>query len=266
VLRQGGGAFAVLRILPGTLCAGLAYLAPALDNGGGEEQWLALLGGMSLIAGQRGIVAIRAEAGDDTPEFALLRESDFGVYAHQTIWERPAAPVQGAGIPLRAASPTEVAGLVGALDARSPSLLKQANVPPGTDAECYVLETRHSASGMAAIYRGPGRALIDLYAPVEAHDTARDMINALMAIAGAENTTITCRLRHDMEWIGRHLTEAGFDWFGSQAILVRHTMAHIRRHELKELTVKKGLALTTSHIRELDPARSGAHDTTAQPI
>jgi hypothetical protein len=94
----------------------------------------------------------------------------------------------------------------------------------------------------------------------------RDVIDALVATSGAEHTTITCRLRHDMDWIGRTLTEVGFDWVGSQAILVRHTMAHIRRHALKEVTVKKGLALTTSQLRELDPARSGAHDTTAQPV
>jgi hypothetical protein len=95
VLRQGGGAFAVLRALPGTLYGALDYMAPALDDGGSEEQWLDLICGMSILAGQQGIVGIRAEANDDTPEFALLREADFGVYARQTVWER--SPRRGRG-------------------------------------------------------------------------------------------------------------------------------------------------------------------------
>jgi hypothetical protein len=266
VLRKDGGAFAVLRCLPGTLYAGLSYLAPALDEGGCERQWLELIGGMSVIAGQRGIVAIRAEVGDDTPEFAALRESEFGVYAHQTIWDRPPAPVECVETALRPISSSEAAGLVDAWNARAPSLLRQANVPLGADAECYVLENRHSASGMAAVYRGGQRILVDLYMSLEAHEAARAMIEGLMSVVGAGSTTVTCRLRHDMEWLGRHLTDEGFEWLGSQAVMVRHTMAHVRGHALKELPVRKGMALTTSHIRELEPTGPGTQDTTAQPV
>lgn len=266
VLREGRGAYAVLRTLPGTLCAGLGYIAPGLQQGGDEDRWTELIGGMSILAGQSGIVAIRAEVDDDTPEFDVLRLADFGVYAHQTLWERAAAPVSLADAALRAVSPDEVAGLVDAWGPRTSPLLRQANVPPGTDAECFVLEAQHSVAGMAAVYRGNGRALVDLFVPSDAHEAARDIVNALMSVAGAETTTITCRLRHDMEWVGRHLTEAGFDWHGSQAIMVRHTMAHIRRHALKELSVKRGLAPASNTLSELEPARSSAHDTTVQPI
>lgn len=266
VLRKDGGAFAVLRCLPGTLYAGLSYLAPALDKGGREAQWLELIGGMSVIAGQRGIVAIRAEVGDDTPEFAALRESEFGVYAHQTLWERPPGPAKPAETELRAVSASEAACLVDAWNAHTPSLLRQANVPPGPDAECYVLETCHSARGMAAVYRGGQRVLIDLCVPLESHEAAGAMIDGVLSVVGAQSTSVTCRLRHDMEWLGRHLMDEGFEWLGSQAVMVRHTMAHIRGHALKELPVRKGMALTTSHIRELEPAGPGVQDTTAQPV
>ena len=272
VMRQGGGAFGLLRSLPDTQSAGLSYLAPGLDQGGREEQWLALIGGMSVIAGQRGIVAIRAEAGDDTPEFAVLREAEFGVYAHQSLWERPAGPAEGGTSLLEAASADEVSGLMGMIDARSPSLLRQITLPPGNEAECYVLGTRR-ASGMVAVYRGAGRVLADLYLSIEAHEKAPDMVTSLLAIAGAEANTVICRVRHDMEWIGRHLAEAGFDWSGSQAILVRHTMAHIRRHTVMELPAKRGMIPNASHIvrgeppqRRPDPARPASHERTHQPV
>jgi hypothetical protein len=266
VLRDGGGALAVLRGLAGTQCAGLGYIAPALDRGGSEGQWLALISGMGLLAGQRGIAAIRAEVGDDTPEFAALRECDFGIYAHQTLWERPAGPVDGDGSALRAASADEVASLMSGWDAHTPSLLRQANVLPGMDAECYVLDVRHSAHGVAAIYRNGQRALVDLYAPLDAHEAARGLIDGLMDTLGAETTAITCRLRHDMEWLGRHLTDAGFEWLGPQAVMVRHTLAHIRQHTTKELAVKRGMALPTTHIRGLEPAGPGVPEATIRTI
>jgi len=266
VLRKNGGALAVLRSLPEALCAGLGYIAPGLGEGGSEEQWLTLIGGMSLLAGQRGIVAIRAEVGDDTPEFAVLRECDFGIYAHQTLWERPAGLAEGGGSLLRAASPDEVSALIGAWDAHTPSLLRQANVLPGADAECYVLDARHRASGAAAIYRSGRRALADVYVPPDEHEAARALIDGLTGILAAEKTAITCRLRHDMEWLGRYLTDAGFGWLGSQAIMVRHTMAHVWQQASKELTVKQGMALTTTHIQGLDTARPGAHEPNTRPI
>lgn len=266
VLKQQGSAFGVLRCPPKTLYAGLAYLAPALDAGGSEEQWLELIAGMSILAGRQGIAAIRAEVGDDTPEFTALREAEFGIYAHQTLWERPPAPIERTRPSVRAAAPQEVGPLVEALNARAPSLLRQANVPLGTDAECYVLDAPNAASGMAAVYRGSRRALIDLYLPLDAHCAAETILSALMGILDAEAYAVTCRLRQDMEWLGTRLSDAGFQWVGSQAIMVRHTLAHIRHHALKDIKIKKGLALPTTNIRETEPAAPGVPDTTAQPM
>lgn len=263
VLREEGGAMAVLRRPSGTLHAGLSYIAPALDTGDCQDRWRDLICGMSILAGQEGIVAIRAEVNDDSPELAVLREAEFATYAHQTLWQRPAAPILRTKSALRVANPREAASLVESLNMRAPALLRQVNMPVRIDAECYMLDGQ---CGMAAVHRGGRQVLIDLYLPPEAHDAARNMLAALMSLVNASANTITCRLQQDTDWAGSHLAESGFERLGSQAVMVRHTMAHIHQHVTKELSTGPRMALPTTETRAIEPTVSGVHEATSQPV
>ncbi len=240
VLRDEPSGLGVLAHPPGALCAGLAYLSPALQGSDLIPTWQALLDGLTLMAGREGIVALRAEVDEqDSLVFETLRRSDFGVYARQTLWrgrlEGTHPRLEGS---VRRASPREISQATAAWNARLPGLLRQVNLLPDTATECYLLDERLTPCGLAAVYRGGRRALIDLYLPLEAGDQAEQVLGSLLALLQPDLTAVTVRLRHDMEWLGNLLTRAGFECHSAQAVMIRHTLAHVRKHSFKTAPVK----------------------------
>jgi len=245
-LRAPEAGIGILNYPPGANCAGLAYLAPALDSEAGQSLWFALLDGLTAKAGEQGVVAIRAEVDDAAPAaFETFRRCDFAVYARQTLWAgSPPIDISGRRA-LRRAGADEIDAAHDAWNARLPGLIRQAQ-GPAKSAEQYALDERHSPSGFAAMHRGKGRALIDLYLPLEGADQADQIVGDVLAAVGRTARKIVFRLRHDMEWVGNPLKQAGFECVGSQAVMIRHTLARVQHYSFKTIPAKTGPLPTES--------------------
>jgi hypothetical protein len=232
VLREGdGGGFGMLWQGVNSMHARLAYLSPTFEQGGSEGLWLSLLDGMTLLAGQKGIVTIRAEAPEDWTAFEVLRRADYAVYAHQTIWVRPPAPAVSE-MSLRPAHPREVRILGTRYYARGTGLLKMVDSLPEASAQYYVLSDCQEGKGLIGVYRGDKYILADLYVTPEAKGEVNALIRGLLTMSN-QGLPVVCRLRHDMKWLGNDLSEAGFDYQCTQAIMLRHTLAGMRQNPFK---------------------------------
>jgi hypothetical protein len=251
VLRAPRPGLAVLSYPAGALCAGLAYIAPALDEKATESMWLRLLDGVTAYAGEQGIGAIRAEVDEnDRVAFEALRRTDFAVYTRQTLWAGLPTRRAEARAKLRRAEPAEIKATAESWNTRVPGLLRQAQVLPDHMAECYLLDERHSPCGLAAVHRGSQRALVDLYMPLESARQVEAILEMLLPLVSKNARQIVFRLRHDMEWLGNPLERLGFDAVGTQVVMIRHTLAHVQHYSFKTAPAKTG-PLPTAGIVEL---------------
>lgn len=250
VLREGSsGGFGVLWQGVNTMHARLAYLAPTLDQGGTESLWFSLLDGITQLAGQKGIVTIRAEVPEEWDSFEVLRRADYAVYAHQTLWARPPVDGNDYETTLRPAQPGEVRLLATRHYARGTGLLKMVDSFSEASAEYYVLRDWPECKGLIRIYHGNKCLLADLYVTPEAKNEAAPLVRGLLALAN-HGGPIMCRLRHDMEWLGNRLIEEGFDYLCNQAVMLRHTLAGVRQDPFKVM------ALQTEAIKHPIPSRN----------
>jgi hypothetical protein len=248
VLKEPKVGLGVLSYPAGAVCAGLAYLAPELDSDASVPLWFDLLDGLTYFAGQQGVVALKAEVSeDDVDVFQALRQCDFAVYARQTLWQGTAErnKVSGNGL-VRRASPAEVQAVTDAWNARLPGLLRQAKLLPEPSAECYVLSDNRSARGMAALYRGARRTLVDIFLSLESSDDAEQFVRSVLAHVGQASGRIVVRLRHDMEWLGNPLERLGFHMTASQVVMIRHTLAQAKRYSFKKVPAAPGTIPTTN--------------------
>jgi hypothetical protein len=248
VLKEPKVGLGVLSYPAGAVCAGLAYLAPELDGDASTSLWFDLLDGLTYFAGRQGVVALKAEVNEgDADVFQTFRQSDFAVYARQSLWQGPAeqSKISGNGL-IRRASPAEVQAVTDAWNARLPGLLRQAKFLPGPSAECYVLMESRAPRGMAAVYRGAQQTLVDIFLSLESSDDAEQFVRSVLAHVGQASGRVVVRLRHDMEWLGNPLERLGFYMASSQVVMIRHTLAQAKHYSFKKVPAVPGTLPTTN--------------------
>jgi hypothetical protein len=229
VLRtSGGGALAQMHYLPDVHYARLAYVAPALAEGASEALWLAMLDGMTAVAGARGMVTIIAEVSDDIPEFELLRRAGYAVYARQDLWVRSPAPAPSPSFQLRAARNAEdqqaLLSLYGSL---VPGLIKHVEPPPTVADQCFLVDGKRGSEGLVAVYEGANGVLLETYLLPNSLRTSTELLTAALNIVNAVGKAVYCRVRDYMGSQSNTLSDAGFQHLGPQAVMYRHTAARI---------------------------------------
>ena len=232
----------------GAVCAGLAYLAPKLDDGTSTTLWFDLLDGLTQFAGREGVVALKAEVNEEDSEvFQTFRQCDFAVYARQTMWhgEVKRSKVSDNGL-VRRASSSEFQAVTDSWNARLPGLLRQAKLLPEASAECYVQNESRAPRGMAALYRGAHQTLVDIFLSLESSDDAELFVRSVLAHVGQASGRVIVRLRHDMEWLGNPLERLGFRMAGSQVVMIRHTLAQAKHYSFKKVPAAPGTIPTTN--------------------
>lgn len=248
VLKEPHTGLGVLSYPAGAVCAGLAYLSPALDSDALIPIWQELLDGLTYVAAQHGIVALKAEVNeDDIDVFETFRHCDYAVYARQTLWQGSTKGMEAVdrGF-IRRADAYEVREASDAWNARLPGLLRQAKLLPEPSAECYLLDHAHAPRGLAAVYRGARQTLVDVFLSLESGHDAEQILRNLLPHVGQASGNVVVRLRHDMEWVGNPLERLGFARTASQVVLIRHTLAQAKRYSFKRMDASPGTVPTTN--------------------
>jgi len=166
----------------------------------------------------------------------LLRYADFAIYAHQDLWLRQPAPVSGPVGELRPAQALDMPAVLALYSTLVPGLIKQAEPPPTAADLCYLAHrSEDGISGMVAAWRGVRFALIEVYLRPEIQREARGIINAALLHLQADSRPVYCRLRRYIGWPDSLLDDLGFTHLATQAFMVRHLAARIKRHVGKKL-------------------------------
>jgi hypothetical protein len=230
--------------------ASLAYIAPALENGADEALWLALLDGLTAAAGQQGAVSLIAEVDETSQALELLRRAGFATYTRQDLWLRPPSPLDIAACPLRSVSPADAPLVLSLYNMLSPGLIKHMEPPPNQADICYLYEGEDGVIGMAPVYRGSQRTLIELYLLPDAYHEALSFAAGVLAAVRADIRPIVCRLRCYMGYPDSALAKLGFHLLASQAVMVRHTAARVTHQAFKPLPdVEGGIPMATPIAR-----------------
>jgi hypothetical protein len=232
-----------------------------------EDAWLDLLNYMVRHAGEKGVFRIFAKLSVDSPELDLFNQLGFHAYTHENLFylhhhqhiERPA------NFKLNLQRSKDHWHIQRLYEAVTPSQVQHAEHTNKDSWELPRNYTRSIKETAWAVYEGEH---IAAYVRLVNHkhkylltimnlDNWRvhlpDLVRfALANIKPEEDVTVYCSVRAYQSEQESVLEDAGFQFFGKQAVLVKHTVHYIRKTEK---------ALNAVRDRRLELARSTANPT-----
>ncbi len=255
VLRE---ALAQLRYALDDHHAHVAYLAPSLEHGADESLWMAVLDGLTKVAGERGATSVIAEVDEESPAVVVLRRCGFAIYARQTIWYRPPSHLPMLSSRVRRAGPADEPGMMTLYAALVPGLMQQVEPPPTATDHQYVLDGNEGIEGMIAACLGWQGALIEICLHPKAHERAPEMIVGALAHLRARTHPVYCRVRRYEVWPDSALEELGFDRVGEQVMMVRHTAVRLPTRVISALpAIEESHVPLTTIVRHTTPTQQG---------
>jgi len=245
--RSSGGGLGQLHFVSGTQQARLAFVTPSMQDGASEQFWLAMLDGLTIMAGKRGAINIIAEVAKSAVEFEAFRQVGFAAYTRQDLWVRRPLPVTSPPNPPRIDVKPDISSVLSLYNTLSPGLIKQIEPPPTLASRCHVLSSDHGVCGLAAIYKTGQVVLVEPYLNANKSVEPRDFLSAVLKTVRADRRTIYCRLRDYMGIPTGAMRDHGFEHFSSQVAMFRHTTVRASLQTYKLVEQAEGrVALPTS--------------------
>lgn len=260
--------FIQLRIATTGPQAHVLYISPRLDGAESDNgeyspetgMWLELLDEAVAGLGQRGIQHIIAEADEIGPELRILRRAGFAVYTRQDIWKVDADsynPYEGEARQLVQSQAGDEWDLQLLYANTVPRLVQLAEpAPPLHEGNVWVLREAEDLSAFVQIRRGSSSAWLRFFIHPEAEADADAIVaGALRTVFTDSPRTVYCCVRRYESWLPTSLIRHGFEIWGSQAVMVRHTVHHLPRAMPEVVTVREGQTLTASSplVRNFHP-------------
>ncbi|MBP6472262.1 MAG: hypothetical protein KBE23_19620 [Chloroflexi bacterium] len=198
-----------------------------------ETVWLALLDQAVVEMGNRGKHSLVAEVSEIGYELPILRRAGFAVYTRQDIWvlengtRNP--PPQTAVLSQR--QPTDDWDIQLLYANTVPRLVQMVEtLPPLTNGESWVLREEGEVTAFVHIQKGPLASWLRLLIHPDAESRVDEIVAAALHIAKpAIACPVFCCVRRYQSWLQGPLNRAGFSLWGSQAVMVRHTVKHQRK-------------------------------------
>lgn len=221
--------------------------AVACSSGEHEEMvWAQILDELTALAGRYGAHTVLAQVADDDPRFAVLRRSDFLVYTRQEIWRLTSAGADPATERLRRERSADRWGVQQLIANTVPLLIQQIEAADPTGLGLVWLE-KGDLMAYVCVHRGSHGHWIQTYLHPQGDEEAGSLIlEAVSHCVPSFEAPLYCCVRRYQEWLNRPLADLGFEWMGSQAVMVRHTTARRGQPELSPAAVRDtGLEVTS---------------------
>ncbi len=247
-LRQPGAdlrAFGQMRVASGHPQARLTALA--LSPEGHESMvWPQMLDVLTAQAGRSGVQTVLAQIADDGPGFEILRRSDFLVYTRQEIWSLDSTIADLGEKQLRVEDPGDQWHLQQLVANTVPRLVQQIE-PVEPTGHGLVWMDGDSCLAYVCARRGQRGTWLQLYMHPEVDRDAHLILRqAVVHYEPSPAAPLYCCVRRYQKWLTQSLVDLGFVSVGSQAVMVRHTVARVTRPELTPISVHdKGLEATS---------------------
>ncbi|MGH2522302.1 MAG: hypothetical protein ACRDH2_07350 [Anaerolineales bacterium] len=238
-------AFGQLRHRPGQELARVLFVAPPRVPETAEA-WLRVVEQLAVEAGERGAHNLIAEVNEDSAEFEALRTAGFAIYARQSLWKLMAGGHTQPGastktVALRPGKSSDAIGVSTLYGNIVPRLVQQVEPPPVRIKRGYVLEQGSEVIAFLDVRQGPVGIWLEPYLHPEAYDLSEAVLHTCLDLLtnGNDKPVYVC-VRRYQHWLQEIVARAGFQWMGSQAVMVKRLAARITEPLLKPLTVAEG--------------------------
>lgn len=237
----------------------------ALNDGHGvdaEEAWMSLLEHMVAECGRRGLHSLTAEANESGFELPLLRRTGFAIYTRQDIWVATGVgdgeEVKPRLSPRKSADDWDIQLLYANT---VPRLLQQVEpTPPLHYGEGWVLRQKEDLAAFVHLYDGPAGAWLRLYVHRDAQHRSDEIVAAALQLKEpTPEHPVYCCVRRYQGWLQSSLERAGYQHWGRQVVLVKHTVQH-SQGELRELPAAletQGIPGSTTAMHPIHNSRVG---------
>lgn len=256
----------------------VVYLANSMnvDDESIENVWRVLLERLCQEAGRRGALRVFARLQDNMTVTDSFRRAGFVVYSHDMLWQRepgtpetrpPLAPISATLRPQRG---SDAWGLHSLYRALAPVLTQQSEGltsrdwrPPsrrwfGNGPHAYVLVMSGEVKGCLHVGKRPRETRLRLLAHPDAHEAVRVLLLAGLPELGVDQAQpVTFLIPEYSAWATGILEQAGFRHVGTQALLVKNTVAWVRAAEPRRRPVVKEVLEPASTVPAAPAAANG---------
>lgn len=262
--------------------AHILYLSPQLDaypipadsqeKGGARmpgnvDLWLSLLDQAVAEVGKYGVQSLVAEVSETGPELPILRRAGFAVYTRQDIWalesDEPGLPNGRATHTLRPRLPKDDWDVQLLYANTVPRLVQLVEPAPAMAAGSTWVQRDDNDELVAFVHIHAGEVAtwMRFYIHPSAESDAEEILNAALLVKGKQwpKPVYLCVRRYE-GWLPAVLQRAGFQKWGSQAILVKHTVHHSQTKMPARTTgiEKAGIPVSTPYSQSVS-SQPSAH-------
>jgi len=237
-------------------------VVPGINNIINGHVWLPLLDQAVMEAGRQGIQSLVAEVDETGLELPVLRRAGFAVYTRQDIWVREQlpevtdTPVNLALTPRRAGDDWDIQLLYANTVPRLVQLAEP--IPPLDGGEAWVLRDGDELAAYVHIHMGSVATWLRFFIHPNAESEADNIVTAALQVQSSKiNLPIFCCVRRYESWLPSALERNGFRIYSSQAVMVKHTVHHLKKPmpELTAVLEKQGMTASTPIVQRYRPHR-----------
>lgn len=214
------------------------HLAPLNTTTVDEAAWLPLLDQAVVETGRSGLHTLVAEVSEVGAELPILRRAGFAVYTRQDVWvfSRPDELEK---------TPTKILQACRAVDDWEIQLLYSNTVPRlvqlvdpipmSCDENGWVLRDNGEVMAYVHIDAGPIATWLGLLIHPSAESQVEEIITAALQVHPPRRShPVYCCVRRYQSWLQGPLERVGFTHWGSQAMMVKHTVQQAKRPSLEQ--------------------------------
>ena len=222
-----------------------------------EDAWLSLLDQAVVEVGQRGVHSLVAEVDEVGPELPILRHAGFVVFTRQDIWvlnEQVISPNDNNILSQRQEVDNWEIQLLYANTV--PRLVQMVEpLPPLNDGTGWVLREDNEIAAFIHIQDGPAATWMRLFIHPNAEARADEIVLAITRLHPPyADHPIYCCVRRYQSWIQGPLERVGFQLWDSQAVMVKHTVHHVKKpmQDLSAALEAQGVTPTAPYIQNYE--------------
>jgi hypothetical protein len=252
--------------------AHILYLSPAIErstsdvdagalpaeSAGSSSAWLALLDQAVTVVGRHGVHSLVAEVKEQGSELPILRQAGFAVYTRQDIWyfdgrvdrlDRSESSIRL--LPYLSSDEWDIQLLYANTVPRLVQLVEP--VPPLMTGDGWVLrDDRNDLVAFIHVHEGSAATWLRFFIHPNVEGDASEIVKtALQTEVEQGKKSIYCCVRRYEGRLPATLERTGFHIWGSQAVLVKHTVHHSRRTQpqMRVNLNDGGIPVTSPYVR-----------------
>lgn len=197
-----------------------------------EQMWLELLEQLTFQLGQQGIQSVIAEAEEASAEQAILREAGFAVYTRQDIWQTTSESDRVDVVPklLRPRKSTDDWDVELLYAHIVPPMIRMVEPHPPSGEDDWIYYEGSELRAYVTRSEGALASWVRVFVSLDAKVDATELVAEALALSPVSaEKPLYCCVRNYQDWLNFPFQKNGFQLFANQAVMVKHTVQHVKK-------------------------------------